>query len=109
MEWREIISWVISVILFVTTIITFIKTGRKERKAEYIEEDAKIDSIKESLIKVNIKLDSLCATTNETRSDIKAMDEHMRTVEQRVLTLENNLKTVWIRIDELKEQVKNHD
>lgn len=102
MEWREIISWVISVILFVTTIITFIKTGRKERKAEYIEEDAKIDEIKTALLKANMKLDTVCATTNETRTDIKAMNEYIHGVEKRVSVLENDLKAVWIRIDELK-------
>ena len=108
MEWREIISWVVSIILFVITVITFTKNGRKERKQEYQEEDAKIDGIKESLLKANMKLDTVCATTNETRTDIKAMNEYIHGVEKRVSVLENDLKTVWIRIDELKAEV-HHD
>ncbi len=108
MEWTNIIPWGISLVMLIIAIVNFSKAGRKDRKANYLEEAQKIESIKESLIKVNMKLDQVCATTNETRSDIKAMNEYVNTVEKRVALLENSLNTVWVRIGELKEAVK-HD
>ena len=109
MDWMQFVSWAVPLVSLVIVIVTFIKTGRKERKAEYVEEDAKIDEIKTALLKANMKLDTVCATTNETRTDIKAMNEYIHGVEKRVSVIENDLKTVWIRIDELKEQVNHHD
>jgi len=102
MDWTNIIPWSISLISLLIVILTFIKNGRKERKAEYVEEDAKIDGIKESLLKANMKLDTVCATTNETRTDIKAMNENMHLIDKRVTKIENDMKTVWIRIDEIR-------
>ena len=106
MEWTNLIPWSISLISLVIVIITFVKNGKKDLKQEYTEEASKIDGIKESLLKVNMKLDQVCATTNETRSDIKAMNENLNTVEKRVSVLENDIKSIWVRIDELKQAVK---
>ena len=91
----------------VLAMITLYRNTKKDQKTEYTEESQKIETIKESLIKANMKLDQVCATTNETRSDIKAMNEYMSSVEKRVSILENTLQTVWMRIDELKAAVKH--
>lgn len=104
MEWTNLFPWGIALVSLIFAIMTFSRNGRKDRKAEYNEEVQKIESIKESLIKVNMKLDQVCATTNETRSDIKAMNEYVNTVERRVAVLEENMKAAWVGIDELKEK-----
>ena len=107
MEWTSVISIVISATMMIIAIVTLSRNGRKDRKNEYVEESQKIESIKESLLKANLKLDQVCATTVETRSDIKAMNEYMNKVEKRVTILEKTMETVWIRIDELKDAVKH--
>lgn len=107
MNWTNLIPWSISLVCMIITIITFAKNGRKDQKAEYAEESQKIESIKESLLKANLKLDQVCATTNETRSDIKSMKDDMSKVEKRVTVLEENVKAAWLRIDELKDAVKH--
>ncbi len=106
MEWTNLIPWGISLAMFIISIVTLVRNSKKDLKNEYREDLQKMESIKESLIKVNMKLDQVCATTNETRSDIKAMNEYMTAVERRVSIIENTLDTVWVRIDELKEAVK---
>lgn len=106
MEWTSVISIVISATMMIIAIVTLSRNGRKDRKNEYVEESQKIEGIRESLIKANMKLDQLCATTVETRSDIKAMNEYINSVEKRVSVLEENIKAAWIRIDELKEKNK---
>jgi len=107
MDWTNLIPWSISLISLIIVIISFARSGRKERKQEFVDEEAKIDDIKESLLKANMKLDQVCATTNETRSDIKSMNEYLNAVEKRVSIIENTIDTIWVRIDELKTRVNN--
>lgn len=104
MEWTSVISIVISATMMIIAIITLSRNGRKDRRNEYVEETQQMQSIEKSLIKVNMKLDQLCNTTTETRSDIKAMNEYINSVEKRVSVLEENIKAAWVRIDELKER-----
>lgn len=107
MEWTNLIPWGIALVTLIIGIISFTRTGRKERKAEYIEEKSTIDGIKESLIKANMKLDQLCATTNETRSDIKSMKDYINAMEKRVSVLENNIKIAFQQIEEIREAIKH--
>lgn len=102
MEWTNLIPWGIAAISLIVTIMAFYRNSKKDLKQETVEEAQQMQSIKESLIKVNMKLDQLCTTTTETRTDIKAMNEYINTVEKRVAVLEENVKAVWVRIDELK-------
>ena len=104
MEWTNLIPWGIAAISLIVTILAFYRNGKKDLKKETVEEVQQMQGIKESLIKANMKLDQLCATTVETRSDIKAMNEYISTVEKRVAILEENNKAAWVRIDELKEK-----
>ena len=60
--------------------------------------------INESLLKVNMKLDQVCSTTNETRTDIKSLNKDMNNLSVRVSILERDLKTAFSQIDELKVQ-----
>ena len=99
MEWTNLIPWSISLISLIIVIVTFVKNGKKDIKQEYAEDANKIDGIKESLLKANIKLDQVCAITNATRSDIKVMNENLNTVEKRVSVLET-------RFDALEATIK---
>lgn len=107
MEWTAFIPWVIALGSLVVAILTFNRNGKKDERNELTEELQKISDINTSLLKVNLKLDQVCATTNETRSDIKSMKDDMSKVEKRVTVLEENVKAAWLRIDELKEAVKH--
>ena len=80
-------------------IVAFVRNGKKDIKQEYVEDASKIDGIKESLLKANMKLDQVCTVTNETRSDIKAMNENLNAVEKRVSVLE-------LRLDSFETQMK---
>jgi len=105
MEWTNLIPWGMTLATVIIAIITLSRNGRKDRKEEYVEQSSKIHEIEQSLIKVNVKLDQLCVTTTETRSDIKAMNQGLQEMDKRVTTMENDMKTMWMRIDELKEKV----
>ena len=108
MEWTNFIPWIISLGMFVLALVTLSRNGRKDRKTEYVEEAKKIDSIKESLTKANVKLDTICTTMTETRTDIKAMNEDINAVQNRVAIIENEMNTMWKRIDELKIKIGHY-
>lgn len=108
MEWQTIISLLLSGAMFVIAMVTLVRNGRKDRKQDFVEDATKIDGIKESLLKANMKLDTVCATTNETRSDIKSMNEYMHTLEQKILLVEKDLKMAFRRIDELQEKIGHY-
>ena len=105
MELKDYLPWLISLGGFIVALITLSRNGRKDRKAEYVEESSKIHEIEKSLTEINTKLDGLQTTMQETRDDVKSVSGNYQDLDKRVTTLENNLKTAWIRIDELKDKV----
>lgn len=102
MDASNIIPWGIAFVSLVIAILSYFRTGNKDKKQEITEEMLKFDGLKESLIKVNMKLDQVCATTNETRTDIKSLNNSLTEIDKRVCVLERDLKTAFTRIDELK-------
>ena len=102
----NLIPWSISIIALIITIVTFAINRKKDLKTDYREEDAKFDGIKESLLKANIKLDQVCATTAETRTDIKALNKDIVEMDKRIAIVERDVKTAFLRIDELRESIK---
>ena len=105
MDYWNLIPWGISALSLLIVVLTYFRTGTKQRKDELMEDEAKLDGIKESLLKANMKLDQVCATTNETRADIKSLNKDLANVEKEVIVIKRDLKTAFNRIDELKERV----
>lgn len=107
MEWMNLIPWSIAFLALVVSALGFIRNKHKDEVAGRIDIESKMESLKESLLKANIKLDQVCATTNETRSDIKALNTSLIEMDKRLSVVENDLKTAFMRIDELREDIKN--
>lgn len=100
---ENMIPWGISAISLLFVILTFVRTGKKDLKKEILEDDSRIDGIKESLLKVNLKLDQVCATTNETRSDIKSLNKDLQGLDKRICIVERDVKTAFNLIEALKK------
>lgn len=103
----NLIPWTISLISLLVCVLTYARNGKKDLKETYREEDARLDSIKEGLLKANIKLDQVCATTNETRADIKKLNKDLADMDKRISVVERDVQTAFLRIDELREAVKS--
>ena len=101
----NLIPWSISLVSLIIVAVTFIRNGKKDLRREYKEDDAKFDGIKESLLKANIKLDQVCATTNETRTDIKALNKDIVELDKRISVIERDVQTAFMRIDELRDTI----
>lgn len=102
---EKIIPWTISFVSLIILIITFFKNGNKEQKEDIKQDDTKFTDIEKSLLKANLKLDQLCATTSETRTDIKSLNKDLNSLSGRVTVVERDLKTAFEKIDELKGKI----
>ena len=98
-----IASFCISGVLCVLNITAFIIARRREHTTDTIEDVNELTSIKESLLKVNMKLDQVCSTTTETRTDIKAIQNQFVEIDKRVVILERDMKTLWNKFDRLED------
>ena len=98
------IPWGISACSLLFVILTYFRNGSKDKRSEEKEGSNWMHGINESLLKVNMKLDQVCSTTNETRTDIKSLNKDMNNLSVRVSILERDLKTAFSQIDELKVQ-----
>ena len=99
---ENLIPWAISGVSLLFAILTYVRNGNKDKKSEAKEDDALMHGIKESLLKVDLKLDQVWSTTSETRTDIKSLNKDIQNLSVRVSVLERDLKTAFSLIDELK-------
>lgn len=87
---------VISVILgIISTAYGLYKSNKKQIQ----EDDSVTASIKESLLKLNLKSDQICSTTNDTRADLKSIQNNLDGIK------ETQLKH-GIYIDQLQKDVE---
>lgn len=49
-----------------------------------------------------MKLDQICSTTNETRSDIKSINNQIKDIVEEQIIQRQEIKAIWKRIDEIK-------
>ena len=100
------VGFAITVILFMISCGNFWLSRKAAVQNETKELDENAFSIRESLIKTNVKLDNICATMTELRTDIKNMNRELQDMDKRVTVVEQNLKTIWRKVDELKEKAE---
>lgn len=108
MVWQDVVPWIFSLGMFVLTLITVSRNGKKDLRQEYTEELTKIHEIEQSLTRICTKLDNLQNTMQETRADVKAMSSGIQALDKRVSVLETSMESAWIRIDELKDKVGHY-
>lgn len=95
-------SGVMMIVGVTTFIITQVRAGKKHT-AEDVQETA---TLREGIFKANMKLDQLCATTNETRTDIKSMTQILNEHGESIAVIKHDLETAFMRIDELRVQIE---
>ena len=103
------IPWIISFCSLVVAILSLAHTTTKDRTSEIREDSEKFDGIEKSLLKANIKLDTVCNTTTETRADIKSLNTDIKNMDTRVVVLERDMKTAFNAISELKRKISHED
>ena len=105
----QYIPWIISLCSLIVAGLSLLHTTNKDKTTEIREDTEKFDSIEKSLLKANIKLDTVCSTTTETRADIKSLNTDLKNMDTRVVVLERDMKTAFNAIAELKRKVNHED
>lgn len=76
----------------------------QERTAEHVREiDAKELANKEFQIKTQMKLDQICTTTSETRTDIKAMESRLSEFDKRLFSTEHTVSELVKRVQRVED------
>lgn len=104
---EKYIPWIISALALLISYLTFVRNGNKDSKQEMASESLRFDGLKESILKVSLKLDQVFTTTSETRTDVKNLAKDVENIRERVIVCERDLKTAFSRIDELKGEMNN--
>ena len=98
MQYLQFIPWLIAL----GSLIVAYKSYSHNVSKDSVD---RIDGIKDGLFKANMKLDTVCQTTNETRTDIKSLNRDLVEVEKRVVALERDSKTLFNEVGEIKDSI----
>lgn len=107
MEWFNIVTLLVNLLLFIINLLTFFRNGKKDQKSEWKNETVKFEELKESNIVFAIKLDQVCSNTQEICVDIKSMNKDLRAMESRISSLERDNKTLFHSIEKLEQEVRS--
>lgn len=105
----SIISISFSGVMLVISVINLVLARKKDIVSTTTEDERELASLREGIFKANMKLDQVCATTNETRSDIKAMDQKLVEHGEKIAVITRDLETAFMRIDELRNQINKEE
>ena len=89
----------VSILVSVSSLLVAAATFSASRNND-IQQDS------QGVLKPNMELDQICATTNETRSDIKAINSQIQALTERQIKTESEIRTIWKRIDEIRDEIK---
>lgn len=82
--------------MMVVAVVTFIINSVK---------DAKKNSA--SFTEISFKLEQLVSTTNDIKEKVEKMNESLNNHSKDIAVLQRDLQTAFIRIDELRDMIKN--
>ena len=103
MNYWNLVPWSISLVCLIIAVLTYLWNTNKDKKSEIKEEDLTINGLEKGILKANMKLDQVCATTNETRSDIKALSFNLSEIDKRLCIVENEVKDLKKKVGDLHD------
>ena len=106
METGTVIALVFSGLMFTLSMVTFIINNVRSTKKETRAESDKLNEINQSLLKVNLKLDQVCNTTNDIRTETRTMQNRQMEHTEQITVLEQKVKILFDKYDEMKDNLK---
>lgn len=95
------IAYLISIVSLVFSVFFGLKSS-KHTDTKDIEERVKDNT------RINMKLDAIAGTTQEIKSEISTMREEINKHNDKIIKLEQSLKSAHHRLDNLEERM-NHE
>ena len=93
------VALLISIVSVATAIIFGFAAFRRNQKTDDRREQ-------DSMTRVIVKLESISADTNEIKNDIKSVKEDVRHNSEKIIRLDESLKSAWKQINEINAHVK---
>lgn len=95
----------VALIIALIGVASTIYTLSINRKKNVQTEDAKMEEIRTSCLKANMKLDTVCGTLTDIKTDVKAVQQQAQVTQTELAVVQRDLKTAFNRIDELKARL----
>lgn len=100
MEFTQVIPWIISGASLAVAVLAFLRNKKKDEVGD-------IASDSEFKVKVNMKLDQICNTTTDIKTDIKSIQQKQNEHSEQIAVLKRDLETAFMRIDELRDMINS--
>lgn len=100
----SITSLIVSCIMMVVGVSTFIINNIRNSRADEDKLNTKNDEMKSSLLELNLMTKNINTTTNDIKADVKSLTKNVNDIDTRVTLVEREQQAMWNRIDELKEK-----
>lgn len=101
----SIISVCFGGVSLIVSFILFVRTLNRDSKENMEEQASRNDKINASLLKQSLMLENITQNVGDIKTEIKSINTNINDVEKRVSLIESEQKTMWIRVDELKEKI----
>ena len=105
---EKLILSLISMVLIIS-VVNLVIAQRRNLKGDTKEDEIEKNSLREGVFKANMKLDMVCNTTTDIKTDIKAMDSKLEEHGKQIAVISRDLETAFIRIDELRERIDREE
>lgn len=89
----------------IVSFILFVRTLNRDSKENMEEQASRNDKINASLLKQSLMLENITQNVGDIKTEIKSINTNINDVEKRVSLIESEQKTMWMRVDELKEKI----
>ena len=105
------INWsiIISAFMLIISVVNLAIAQGRNLKGDTKADEAERNSLREGIFKANMKLDVVCNTTTDIKTDIKAMDSKLEEHGKQIAVISRDLETAFMRIDELREQINKEE
>lgn len=102
---ETITSLIISCIMMLVGVITFIINMIRNSRHDLEEHNKAKDDMKASLLELNLMTKSISHSTDDIKLEVKALTKNVSDINTRCSLIEKEQENMWHRIDEIKEKV----
>ena len=103
---ETITSLVISCIMMLVGVITFIINMIRNSRHDLEEHNKAKDDMKASLLELNLMTKNINRTTDDIKAEIRTINKSVSDFDCRISVIKNEQENMWHQIDAIKEKIK---
>lgn len=100
------VAVLISIISLICTLINTFSGGKKTIREQDEKENNKQLEIEKNFVKINVKLDNFCETSNKLLAENAKKTDELRVVSEKLVTVNEKVSTLFKYKDEHDERLK---